>query len=148
MKHTIQQQRTNFWAKKSTARKPKKPRRDLEHEDQVRLFTKLKMEGWLEAYPIFAIPNGGARHKVVGVKLKAEGVTAGVPDIFVATPKHGYHGMFIEMKRPYSKKSEKNDPSPSQAEMMKRLSDQGYICVVANGFDEAWRYLKNYLSLK
>ena len=43
---------------------------------------------------IFAIPNGGARHPAVANKLKAEGVLAGVADLYV--PKWR---LWIEMKR-------------------------------------------------
>ena len=43
---------------------------------------------------IFAIPNGGFRSRATAARLKAEGVSPGVPDLFV--PKHL---LWIEMKR-------------------------------------------------
>jgi hypothetical protein len=49
---------------------------------------------------LFAIPNGGARHKAIAGKLRAEGVRAGVPDICLPVPRGEYHGLFIELKRP------------------------------------------------
>ncbi len=43
---------------------------------------------------IFAIPNGGYRHRAVAGKLKAEGVSPGVPDLYIPAWK-----LWIEMKR-------------------------------------------------
>ena len=50
-----------------------------------------------KTYPnirIFAIPNGGWRGLAEGARLKAEGVSAGVPDLFIPA-----WGVWIEMKR-------------------------------------------------
>ena len=49
---------------------------------------------------VFAIPNGGLRNVVVAKKMKAEGVKPGVLDLFFTLARGGYHGLFIEMKRP------------------------------------------------
>ena len=50
--------------------------------------------------PLFAIPNGaqtrdGARQ---GAILRHQGARSGVPDLMLAWPVGGLHGMFIEMK--------------------------------------------------
>ena len=41
---------------------------------------------------LFAIPNGGARHIGTAIKLKSEGVTAGVSDLFLMIPSGQKHG--------------------------------------------------------
>src|SRR5690349_18767754 len=51
----------------------------------------------------FAIPNGGSRHVVEAVRLREQGVTPGIPDVFCALPRQGFHGFFIEFKRPQVK---------------------------------------------
>ena len=48
--------------------------------------------------PFFAIPNGGLRKLSVAVKLKNEGVKAGVADLFIMQSNKLYNGLFIEVK--------------------------------------------------
>ena len=43
---------------------------------------------------IFAIPNGGFRSRATAARLKAEGVSPGVPDLFIP-----FHRLWVEMKR-------------------------------------------------
>lgn len=47
---------------------------------------------------LFAIPNGGKRDAITASRLKAEGVRAGVHDVFWPFPTQQYAGLFIEMK--------------------------------------------------
>lgn len=103
------------------------------------------MEWFRLQYPnyknlLFAIPNGGKRHKSVAVKLKAEGVVRGVPDLFLAVGRGDmYHGLFIEMK------VGRNKPSEDQKEQMERLKKQGYGCVVCYSFEQFQTIIKSYL---
>jgi hypothetical protein len=90
---------------------------------------------------LFAVPNGGWRGKASAGKIKAEGAKAGVPDLFLAYPAHGYSGMFIEMK------TEKGRLSELQKVWIDRLSSVGYLCVVAYGLDEAIESLEKYLCI-
>lgn len=97
----------------------------------------------------YAVPNAGTRGDkralLAGVRRKAEGVTAGVPDIecFIAVPP--YTGLHIEMKR---KDGTASDVSASQREMIKRLEKCGRRCVVAFGHDHAWVALCKYLGIE
>ena len=72
----------------------RKPRNDLEHIEQVKLFNWARQNEsmYLHLSLLFAIPNGGHRHIGTARKLKAEGVKAGVPDCFLAVPKDEKHG--------------------------------------------------------
>lgn len=125
--------------------KPRRRRRDLEHEEQVKLF------GWAEqnldkwdhvlAY-MFAIPNGGKRSKATAGKLKAEGVKRGVPDIFLPAARYPYFGLFIEMK------TRTGRTSPEQQEYIARLREQGYHVVVAYSAAEAIGWIEFYLDNK
>jgi hypothetical protein len=111
-----------------------------EHAEQVATVT-----WWRYQYPKFAkclwaIPNGGARHIRTAVKLKAEGVVAGVPDLFLMIPKNGWHGLFIEMKIKGGKVSD------NQKEFMGLATLLGYQSVVCYGFDDAKNAITAYLN--
>jgi hypothetical protein len=77
-------------------------------------------------HKIFAIPNGGLRNITTAAKLKAEGASAGVPDLFVPALR-----LFIEMKDESGRATEK------QVEWLEYLSGVGYVCAICNGIDSA-----------
>lgn len=124
----------NMPTARSSCKKRRKPR-EIEHKEQVAWFKWFRLQ-----YPnvlAYAIPNGGHRHPAVAGKLKAEGVTAGVPDIFIAD---GRPGMFIEMK------SKEGRVSPEQRDIQTRLLDSGYCVAVCYGWDEARLAAIEYLD--
>lgn len=113
-----------------------------EDEEQALLFQWARAES--QTYPclscMFAVPNGGYRNKATAVRMKKTGVCAGVPDIFLPYSNGKEHGLFVEMKR-----KKHGRVSDAQAEMMGKLSQQGYRCVVCRGFDEARREILDYI---
>ena len=54
----------------------------------------------------FSVPNGGRRNAWTAKILKDEGAQAGVSDLILLIPKHGYAGLLIETKTPDGKQSE------------------------------------------
>jgi hypothetical protein len=111
----------------------------FESTEQIILVSRIR-----QFYPdvlLFAIPNGGQRSITEAVRLKAEGVLAGVPDLFIARASGAMHGLFIEMKRAKGGKV-----SAKQQAVMLTLSHEGYAVMVAHGCDEAWPFVKQYLK--
>lgn len=96
---------------------------------------------------LHAIPNGGARGDsrqsaaIVGSRLKAEGVKAGVADIFLPVPKLDIlaHGLYIELKTLEGK------PSTKQTEFLHDMVTVGYACEVCQGYLSAIETIKEYL---
>lgn len=113
-----------------------------EHDEQVAFFdyVRLKAKDDKRYAAVFAVPNGGHRHKTVAGKLKAEGVEAGVPDLFVAVPTAKYPGLFIEMK--YGR----NKLSDNQKGWIALLSNMGYVCSICWSAEDAIEVLEMYLS--
>ena len=87
------------------------------------------------------IPNGGKRSKSEAARFKAQGVKAGVPDIFLPCARGGYHGLYIELKRTKGGKL-----SAAQKGWIDALRGQGYKVIVCYGFDEAREVIINYLE--
>lgn len=75
-----------------------------------------------------------------GARLKAMGMQTGFPDLFLAVPSRGMHGLFIEMK------SETGRLEPSQREMLALLSEQGYATAVCRSLDEFQHVTDSYLQ--
>ena len=98
---------------------------ESEHLQQVRLVS------WFRrSYPntrIFAIPNGGHRGASQGASLKAEGVTPGVPDLFVPA-----WLLWLEMKRETG-----GIVSPVQRDWIQYLEGIGHLVIVGRGFEDA-----------
>ena len=113
-----------------------------EHDEQVALFhwAKVQEGRWPELRLLHAIPNGGKRHQSVAVKLKAEGVKAGVPDICLPVARGGFHGLYIELKHG------KNDATPLQAEWLEGLWAQGYCALLAWEYEGAQSLIVDYLE--
>lgn len=132
--------------KKGKVVTPEQLARDSEHSQQVALFAWAAMN--VGKYPalayMFAIPNGGLRDVRTATSLKAEGVKAGVSDIFL--PFHNkfthYSGCFIEMKWG------KNKPTAEQIEFMEYATAAGYYCKVCYSWIEARDTLIAYLEGK
>ena len=96
-----------------------------EHEEQrevVRWFR----QTW-PGVRIFAVPNGGARSPATAGRLKAEGVSPGVPDLFVPAWR-----LWVEMKR-----SKGGVLSAEQKEWITYLESVNYWCIVGKGADDA-----------
>ena len=75
-----------------------------------------------------------------GARLKAMGMQTGFPDLFLAVPSRGMHGLFIEMK------SETGRLEPSQREMLALLSEQGYATAVCRSLDDFQHVTDRYLQ--
>lgn len=73
--------------------------------------------------------------------LRAEGVRAGIPDLFLAYPKAGYSGLYIELKR-----LKGSNLRPEQVIALKELRKFGYETQLCYGHEMAITAIKNYLE--
>lgn len=75
----------------------------------------------------------------------------GIPDLFIAEPRNGYHGLYIELKveSPYKLDGglKKNEHLQEQSEILKRLNYKGYKAVFGVGFDETKNIIDDYLKV-
>lgn len=127
----------------------KKRHGDPEHQQQKILMTRLAAlaqnlpryaMAWTRTH---AIPNGGARGKAQAGKLRAEGVKAGVSDLFVALPVGRFHGLYIEMK-----KIDGRGPSREQDQWIRDSLALGYMAACCKGADAAQAVWRDYVDGK
>jgi len=90
---------------------------------------------------LFAIPNGGARNPREAGILKDEGVTPGVSDLILLTPRHGFGALCLECK------TENGRQSPEQKEWQKQAENAGNKYVVFRSVEEFIEIVNDYLSL-
>lgn len=76
---------------------------------------------------IFAIPNGGYRGRSEATKLKVEGVSRGVPDLFIPQ-----WLVWVEMKR-----QKGGVVSEHQNDWINYLESIGHTALVCRGFEDA-----------
>ncbi len=89
----------------------------------------------------FAVPNGGKRGKIEGGIMKAEGVKAGVADLFLLVPNDEFYFLAIEMKTETGKQSE------SQKKFQKSVEKLNFgKYVICRSFNEARKEVETYLK--
>ena len=113
-----------------------------EHDEQVALFcwATTMQQQIPELEMLYAVPNGGHRHKKVAQKLKAEGVRAGVWDISLDVARGEFHGFRGEMKWG------RNLLTKPQKLWRERYERQGYKTAVAWSWMEMAEKILDYLG--
>lgn len=111
-----------------------------QHEsgEQIVVADYLRMRDVFWFHPV----NEGRRHMSSAMRLKREGLVAGVPDIVIMQEIPGApsaRGMMIEMKR-----RKGGSLSESQKDFMERARQEGWLTHVARGADDALRYLQSF----
>ena len=117
----------------------KRIRKYLEANQQKAFFAWLSLKyPWARAIT-FAIPNGGRRDAIEAAHLKAQGVTAGVPDIFCGLARAEKHGLFIEFKSPKGKLTVK------QKNFIEKIEAEDYCVAICYSVDDAIKAFEFYL---
>lgn len=116
-----------------------------EHQHQSALFRWAEISNIPELDLMYAIPNGGHRNKAVAAKLKKEGVKKGVPDIHLPVARGGFHGLYIELKKPKDTKSGAGKATKEQLDWQIKLNAHGYLTVICIGWEKAKETIESYL---
>lgn len=102
-----------------TKASPRK-KRMVKHEEadmQAEFFRQVKiLFPKLPEKLLFAVPNGGSRHKIEAANMKRQGVKAGVADVILLVPKKGYASLCLEFKTSTGRQSDEQKEFQRQAE--------------------------------
>lgn len=126
--------------------RPEQQEGGSEHETQCAFFDWWRVWAPTQGIPtrlLFAIPNAGAGAQAGRAGwLKAEGVTAGVSDTFLAVARGRWNGLFIEFKHG------RNGMSPEQLAFSIDVRAENFRFALCRSVDEAIAVVSEYLALK
>lgn len=89
---------------------------------------------------LFHVPNqspGGVKYRANNKRM---GVRAGTPDYLLAVPRHGFHGLFLEMKAADGRLTDE------QKKTQIELANQGYKVETCYSTDSARTLIEKYLN--
>jgi hypothetical protein len=89
-----------------------------------------------------SIPNGENRDLITAARLKATGLKSGVADTFLPEPRGVYHGLYVELKTPTGRLSDK------QKEFIAAMRQRRYCVVVLDTLEAFQALISEYLPLK
>lgn len=100
---------------------------------------------FIKAHPVLRkvtihIPNEGKRDAYYGNKLRMMGMCAGVFDLFLALPRRGYHGAWLELK------SQDGTVSDDQRAFGESMLEQGYFIRVCYSIEQTIEVIEWYCS--
>ena len=90
---------------------------------------------------LFAVPNGGSRHKIEAANMKRQGVKAGVADVILQIPKKEFASLCLEFKTKTGRQSKE------QREYQRQVEMAGSKYVVVRSVEEAIGEMRMYLLL-
>lgn len=90
---------------------------------------------------LFHIRNGGSiKSAREGRKFKLMGVRKGVFDLFLSVPSKGFHGLYIELKKPGGK------PSAEQKENKELFESKKYRVEFIDNLEQFMQIVSEYLK--
>ncbi|MGA9851859.1 MAG: hypothetical protein WBR15_02890 [Gammaproteobacteria bacterium] len=99
---------------------------------------------------LIAYPNGGKRLYTEAARMAGLGVKKGVVDLFLPLARHGFHGLWIEMKKPIhafpSRSAARDAVTDEQESWICKMEKAGHAAAPCYGWDEARTLLEEYLA--
>lgn len=127
--------------KKNSSEKIKQQHNNEEAKIQTEFFNQVPL--FFPTLPdrlLFAVPNGGSRHKIEAANMKRQGVKRGVADVILQVPKKGYASLCLEFKTPTGRQSDEQKEYQRQVEMA------GSKYVVVRSVQQAIKVVQKYLK--
>ncbi|CQI92233.1 VRR-NUC domain-containing protein [Yersinia frederiksenii] len=123
--------------------KVRKVNHQAETEEQTALIEwadKTVIDGICIGDYLIHIPNEGKRGPKAAKDAKRLGLRKGVPDLFLALPRGGYAGLWIEMK------AQGGQSTIEQFCWLRKLDNVGYVATTCFSFSQAKDTVVKYLN--
>ncbi|MCB5299278.1 VRR-NUC domain-containing protein [Yersinia intermedia] len=123
--------------------KVRKVNHQAETEEQAALIAwadKTVINGICIGDYLIHIPNEGKRGPKAARDAKRLGLRKGVPDLFLALPRGGYAGLWIEMKALDGK------PTLDQTQWLNKMNEMGYLAIINFSCVEAVKTITEYIN--
>ncbi len=123
--------------------KVRKVNHQAETEEQAALIAwadKTVINGICIGDYLIHIPNEGKRGPKAARDAKRLGLRKGVPDLFLALPRGGYAGLWIEMKTLNGK------PTPDQKQWLNKMNEISYLATIEFSCVEAMKTITEYIN--
>lgn len=89
---------------------------------------------------VIHIPNEGKRTISMGRKLRQIGLRPGVADLFIPIPRHGYNGVWVEIKSKHGVLRE------NQREFLSDMEKQGYLTFISRSLEDFMQKINAYMK--
>lgn len=120
---------------------PRRTYSEVEHQLQISCVKWFNLKYPYLRGRLFAVPNGGRRDMITGLKLKEEGVVAGVSDLILLKSNQHYGALLIEMKRKDGRQSDNQKWWQSVV-----CAEGEYKYVICRSLDDFMREVNDYLN--
>lgn len=117
---------------------------DLEQIAIIDYFSHMKN---ISSY-IIHIRNEAKRTAAENKRAKRMGLKKGVSDLFIAIPKNGYAGFFLELKAQKTQFSRAGKATKHQLSFLENMKNAGYKTGIFFGAEEAISAICDYLQIK
>lgn len=126
--------------KRTPATAPKEPSESQSQQATVKWWAQYALHREIPQITLMAFPMQGARTARNGARLKAEGMRAGISDMFLALPREDFAGLWIENK------TSKGRLTETQIAFQNVMARNGYKVVTCRSSDETKKEIKAYLG--
>lgn len=127
-----------------------------EHTEQCAVISwaRLMEAKWPELELLHAVQNwAGVKGPREGARRKAEGVSAGVPDLHLPVARGGFHSLYVEMKTKRARQTktmgvrwDRTKPTDEQLRWITALRNAGNAVEVCHSAEEAQGVIEAYLE--
>lgn len=116
--------------------------KESEHQQALIRWATIAKSKYPELELLYAIPNGSNTTDKNRIRLVAEGMKKGMPDLVLPVARGHYHALYLELKTKDGKLSK------SQKDLHELLKETGNAVMISRSLEQSIQIIKIYLKQK